>query len=250
MKIDFKIVTLFSSMMLFSSCDVWDQLEAKAKKVNNYERAALTLSKENRDLRMKISQMQFEIQTLKSEKEYLDIQLKKSKSAQMAATSGKGVVAATPDRAIASIAPVENENDLVKFDVYKWTPSQILAVAEKEFSGQNYEKSAQFFKTFYDKFPDHKQINDQFLFQAGVAAYESNGHHDWTLSYLNELVKNYPTSKYYRGAKLWMALTHLKLGENDKFFSTVEEFRKKYRNTEEWKVLSQHYEKIVHKYKK
>jgi len=47
-----------------------------------------------------------------------------------------------------------------------------------------------------------------------------------------------------------MALTYLQLGDDQKFFTTVEEFRKKYRNTEEWKVLSPHYEKIVQKFKR
>ena len=57
----------------------------------------------------------------------------------------------------------------------------------------------------------------------------------------------YPTSSYYRSAKLWVALTHMKLGDKQKFFATVEEFRKKYRNTNEWKILSAYYEKIEEK---
>jgi outer membrane protein assembly factor BamD (BamD/ComL family) len=60
-------------------------------------------------------------------------------------------------------------------------------------------------------------------------------------------MKQYPTSQYYRSAKLWVALTNLKLGEKKKFFATVEEFRKKYRNTNEWKILSNYYEKIEEK---
>jgi len=39
----------------------------------------------------------------------------------------------------------------------------------------------------------------------------------------------------------------MKLGEKQKFFATVEEFRKKYRNTNEWKILSTYYEKIEEK---
>ena len=44
-------------------------------------------------------------------------------------------------------------------------------------------------------------------------------------------------------------MTHLKLGDEQAFFNTAEEFRKKYRNTPEWNILSGHYEKIVQKYK-
>jgi hypothetical protein len=39
----------------------------------------------------------------------------------------------------------------------------------------------------------------------------------------------------------------MKLGEKKKFYATVEEFRKKYRNTNEWKILSSYYENIEEK---
>jgi TolA-binding protein len=228
----------------FSSCDQWDHLEAKAERINRYEKVSLHLSRENRNLKSEISRLRADIQTLKSEKSYLKIQLDKYQDKTAAKTSG------VASRRIASIAPVNPKKDLVKFDVYKWTPSQVQAMAQKEFESKNFEKSAQFFMTFSTRFPGHKSIDDQFLFQAGVASFESGKHPSWTLEHLDRLVKAYPTSKYYRGAKLWMALTYLQLGDEAKFFSTVEEFRKKYRNTEEWKILSPHYEKIVQKFKR
>ena len=55
-------------------------------------------------------------------------------------------------RTIASVAPVEKKNDLVRFDVYKWKPEQILGVAESEFESKNFEKSAQFFQAYADNF--------------------------------------------------------------------------------------------------
>ncbi len=236
-------ILLLTSIVSFSSCEQWDHLEAKAERINRYENVSLHLSKENRNLKSEISRYRAEIQTLKSEKSYLKIQLEKYQD-KSARSSSKG-----SSRKIASIAPVNAKKDLVKFDIYKWTPSQVQAMAQKEFESKNYEKSAQFFKTFSTRFPGHKSIDDQFLFQAGVASFESRKHPKWTIEHLDQLVKAYPTSKYYRGAKLWMALTYLQLGDDQKFFSTVEEFRKKYRNTEEWKILSPHYEKIVQKYK-
>ena len=60
-------------------------------------------------------------------------------------------------------------------------------------------------------------------------------------------MNQYPTSQYYRSAKLWKSLTYLQMGDKKKFFATVEEFRKKYRNTKEWKILSAYYEKIEEK---
>lgn len=239
-----KILSVFTLLGLSSGCDLAEQIEKKAAMVNQYENIALTLAKENRGLKVEINRLQFQIQQLKSKNNYQKIQLDE-KAGDLA--SGKSH---STTRVPASVAPAPSGNDLVKFDVYKWTPSQVITMAEKEFSENNFEKSAQFFQTFSTNFPTHKRINDQFLFQAGVASFESGKHHDWTLMHLEKLVKNYPTSKFYRGAKLWIGLTYLKQGEQDKFFMTVEEFRKKYRNTNEWKILSSHYEKIVQKYKK
>lgn len=240
------IKTLLLTVGLIStvSCDKWDQIEAKAERINRFEQVSLRLARENRDLNAEITRLRSEIQTLKSEKNYLQIKLDKYEEKSLAGTTTQ------TERKIASVAPIRPENDLVKFDVYKWTPTQVLSMAEKEFENKNFEKSAQFFTSFREHFPEHKEVDDHFLFQAGVAAFESGNHPEWTLHHLETLVKAYPTSQYYRGAKLWMALTYLQLGEEQKFFTTVEEFRKKYRNTEEWKVLSPHYEKIVQKFKK
>ena len=228
-----KKLILLVSFLLLTSCDYLSEIEQKAAVINGYEKSALALSKENRDLKVVIKQLEYEIQSLKSKNNYLTVQLEKDK---------KG-------RQIASIPAVSPENDMVKFDVYKWTPSQMVAIAHKEFADKNYEKSAQFFKSCRANFPTDKRIDDEFLFQAGVAAYESGKHHEWVFDNLSKLVTDYPASKYYRGAKLWMALTNLKLGKNQEFFQTVEEFRKKYRNTSEWKILSAHYEEILQKYK-
>ena len=90
-------------------------------------------------------------------------------------------------------------------------------------------------------------MSDEFYFKAGISSFESGNHHDWTLSHFGALMNKYPTSQYFRSAKLWIALTHMKMGEKQKFFATVEEFRKKYRNTQEWKILSSYYEKIEEK---
>jgi outer membrane protein assembly factor BamD (BamD/ComL family) len=90
-------------------------------------------------------------------------------------------------------------------------------------------------------------LSDEFYFKAGISAFESGSHHDWTITHFDNLMSKYPTSQYFRSAKLWIALTHMKMGNKKKFFATVEEFRKKYRNTPEWKILSSYYEKIEEK---
>lgn len=231
------ILTLFT-IPLLSSCDFVDHIEEKSARVNRYEKVALQLAKKNREQELIIGKLRYDLQKLKSEKNYLTIKLEEAE--------GK---TSESKREVASIKNMV-DTDLVNDDVYHWQPSQILAVARSEFEKKNFEKSAQYFQTFIKKYPNNEAINDELLFQAGVAAYESGKHYDWTIENLGKLVKNYPTSPYYRGGRLWLALTQLNMGDHQAFFGTVEEFRKKYRNTNEWKVLSQHYERIVQKYKR
>ena len=44
-------------------------------------------------------------------------------------------------------------------------------------------------------------------------------------------------------------LVDLRKGEKKKFFNVVEEFRKKYRNTKEWELISGHYYEIYKNFK-
>lgn len=228
---------LVAISFLLVSCDYVDQVSHRAREVQGYEVAALRLARENRELKAEINKLNFELENMKSKNNFLKLKVKK-------------MGGATTSREIASVAAVVPENDLVKFSTYKWTPSQVLAIAENELDKKNYEKAAQFFHSFAVNYPGHQDATDHFYYQAGVAAYESGKHDHWSLQHFEKLVAEYPTSPYYRGAKLWMALTHLKMGNQTKFYNTVEEFRKKYRNTKEWEILSSHYEKIVQKYKK
>ncbi len=203
-----------------------------------FEKKALALAKENRLLSAKLSEQQFKISELESKIKY--------HSAQVKAPAHQAGPAA---RAIASI-PKANAEDLVSYDIYKWTPEKLLAIGEKELHFKNYEKSAQFYNELIHRFPKHQLVSDRVLFGAGVAAFETGKRYDWSAKHLSELVKNHPKSEFYRGAKLWLALAQYNQGEHQKFLATVEEFRLKYRNTEEWKILSRYYEDINYKVKK
>jgi len=231
------LTVVLAIIPLISSCDLVNRIEEKSARINQYESVALGLAKENRGLKVKISQLEYEIQQLKAEKKFLDLKLRDK-------SLGRGIAS------VATPKYVVPKKDMVKFHTYKWTPGQLLAVAENSFEKKEYEKSAQFFQAMLANFPKSKKVDDRVLFQAGVSAYETGKHYDWTLGNLEQLVSMYPASQYYRGAKLWIALTNLKLGNTDKFYNTVEEFRKKYRNTPEWKILRSHYEEIITKYKK
>lgn len=234
--LNLKILSILIASFLVGGCDYVDRLANESKNSLYYEKVALKVSHDNRLLKSEINKLRYEIETLKAKNNYLSIKLKEKEGKKQ-------------QRAIASLKKDLPSQDLVKFDVYNWTPEQILSIANKEFEKKNYEKSAQFFHTFAVHFPDHKKKDDLFLLQAGVASFESGNHNQWVQKYLGNLVANYPTSPYYRSAKLWLGLSHLKSKDHKAFFNIVEEFRKKYRNTEEWKILSAHYEEIVQKYK-
>lgn len=238
-----KILLLTPLLFLSSSCDLMTRVETRAQQLNALEDQVAHLVIENRDLQNEINRLHKTIAQMETEAKFSEL---------ASNTKPMGTQNAGPSRSIASVAAMfPGDQDHVKFDIYKWTPTQIKVIAESEFNNKNYEKAAQFYQSLSVYYKDDQALmDDAYLFKAGVAAYESGRYHQWTMNHMSKLVKEYPTSPYYRGAKLWMALTHLKMGEEEKFFETVEEFRMKYRNTNEWKILSKHYEKIVQEFKK
>ena len=233
-----KIFFVFSLLAFSYVFSLWKwggmdkSVVAKWEQQIQFEKKALILARENRLLQVKMSDLEFKISELESKNKYFASQ----------ANSGDA------QRKIASV-PQQKTNDLVNYEIYKWTPEKLLAIGEKEFHFKNYEKSAQFYKELIDRFPKHELVSDRVLFGAGVAAFETGKRYDWTELYLGELVKNYPKSELYRGAKLWLALAQYNKGDHKKFLVTVEEFRLKYRNTDEWKILSRYYEDISYKIK-
>ncbi len=207
------------------------QFSSQWKTQLQYEKKSLELAKENRELRAKISDLAYKMNELESKNKYFASQ-----------ASGKS-------RSIASV-PQMNPDDLVNYEVYKWAPEKLLAIGEKELHFKNYEKSAQFYNELVERFPKHEIVDDRVLFGAGVAAFETGKRFDWSEKHLTRLVSHHPKSEFYRGAKLWLALSQYQQGDHKKFLATVEEFRLKYRNTEEWKILSRYYEDINYKVKK
>lgn len=233
MKKIFKLTAFLTLVSTLSSCGFMEHVERRSAVLNSFEDQVLSLNKENSHLQNEVMRIKYKLKAVESRNFYLESQLQ---------NKGK------PARSLASVRKIRT-NDLVRFDIYKWKPSQMLAIAEKEFDTKNYEKSAQYFFEFANHFPDNKSLDDKFLFQAGVAAFESGKHYGWSETYFSKLTDKYPTSEFYLGSKLWLGMSYLKQGKEKEFFAVVEEFRKKYRNTPEWNILSGHYEKIVQKYK-
>lgn len=236
---------------LVSGCSFdMKKIEEKAAMINNYEKVSLKLARDNRELLAEVKRLQFEIENLKQDKSH-----NSGKNGSVASHTESGHHEADKHeehgRSIASVAPspilADSKKDYVEFKTYKWHAEDLMQIADKEFKEKNYEKAAQFYTSFINNYPENKSISDEFFFKAGIASYESGMHHDWTITHFEALMTKYPTSHYFRSAKLWIALTHMKIGDKKKFYDTVEEFRKKYRNTNEWKILSAYYEKIEEK---
>jgi TolA-binding protein len=237
----FFVLTILTCAYVFSAWK-WGGLKksifAKLEAQNNIEKKALILAKKNRLLEKKISDLKYKISELESERKYLTVQNEVKNQ----------IKNQEPERNIASIPKIETK-DLVNYEIYKWTPEKLLAIGEKEFHFKNYEKSAQFYHELIHRFPKHNLVSDRVLFGAGVAAFETGKRYEWSEKYLSQLVTQYPKSEFYRGAKLWLALSQYNRGDHQKFATTVEEFRVKYRNTDEWKILSRYYENITEKIK-
>lgn len=237
-----KIFIVFSVLTFAYAFSMWKyggmgkEILANWQEQTEYEKKALLLAKDNRALQAKISNLEFKVSELESQNKFHTAQASNKKVNEQS-------------RAIASIPKVD-ASDLVNFEIYKWTPEKLLAIGEKELHFKNYEKSAQFYNELLLRFPKHEVVSDRVLFGAGVAAFETGKRYDWSEKHFDQLVKAYPKSEFYRGAKLWLALAQYNQGENEKFLATVEEFRLKYRNTEEWKILSRYYEDISVKVKK
>ncbi len=236
-----QIVTLLGLSALFSSCDLMRSFEKRAEEINNYERKSLILAKENRELKSQVSSLQFEVKQLENEVSFLKLQLNEAKEGK------RDVASVMPGKPKASKAVAAE--DYVKFEIYKWSAEDLLRTAEKEFHSKNFVKSSQFYSALIKNYPSFAGLDDITLFQAGLSSFEAGNSYDLALNQFELLLKKYPTSKFYRGAKLWSALSYLKVGKREQFFQTVEEFRQKYRNTPEWKILSEKYEEIVEKYK-
>lgn len=224
----FALIIASGGLYVFKGKDIVARLEQRANEVNKFEVIAFELGQENRKLKSDIEKLKYEMKSLEAKNSFLEIKLGEKQ------------------RSVASVKT--DPNDLVQYDTFKWSVKQMISVAQKEYKAKNFEKSSQFYHTVLTKFGKDKLVTPEIIYQAGMASFKAKKF-DWTIDHMGQVVSNYPTSKFFRGAKLWSAMAHHELGSKDKFFSTVEEFRLKYRNTDEWKILSKHYENFYQKYK-
>ena len=219
----FIIYPILASMLLLSGCGWGERWFKRVEEVNNYEKVALNLAKENRLLKLKINDLENENQKQKLKNKYSSISRKKA-----------------PYRKISSVG---DEKDLVRFNDYNWTADELLFVAEIEYERNDFEKSSQFFNALIKYYPKYVKINDKLVYDAAISSFES-GHYKWSQKHFDKLIKVFPNSQFYLSAKLWKAICSYKLGHKKNFRSKLQKFKELYKNTPEWKILSKHYEKL------
>lgn len=242
---EFGAILLLFTLFAFSMGEMglWSEVKQTASKTRNYEYKSLELAKALREERRRNALLTQEIAGLKAKHEHLLLAVRGEGGAK--ALSSQNL----RSRAIASIEQ-KGVEDLVDFELYRWSPEKLLGVGQQALHFKKYDKSAQFYNTLIEEYPNHPSVNDKVLFEAGLAAYESKKHFDWAAKHFAALIDKHPKSDFYRGAKLWMALAQFHQGDHENFVATVEEFRSKYRNTKEWGVLSRFYEDIAFRYSK
>ena len=208
----------------------WQQLRYHVRKQKEYKDAAIALAQRNRELRIKNNKMMFEIQELQAKLAFAQKQTMSNKKWR----EQSNIQARRPAGLFSKPASAQQN----------WRENQDFLLAENEFKRKNYSKAFEYFQSYAKKYPKNNRIDDWFLFRTGLAGFESRQYNQaaW---YFQQLVDIHPKSKLYRSSKLWVGLSHLKMGNKEKFVQTVKEFKNKYQNTPEWKVLKEHYENII-----
>jgi hypothetical protein len=196
---------------------------------------------------------QYEIKKIQDENVKLKLEIKKLEFT-LARLQEATQLLENQDRAIASekatvkfeIFPSQkNVEDHVKQEVYHWSPGKLLSLAEKEFNLKNYLASAQYGMTLLNQNHDPSLVDEHFYYRLGVSCVESKLYLYEGVEILNQLIKKYPESPLIVQAKLWRGLAFHRLNNQTEFIAMIEEFKSKYRNTKEWTVLKNIYERSI-----
>ena len=199
-------------LLVLSACSFVEDLQKNVQKQNKIDFKRLTFAKENRELRARVIELESEL-----------------KKSQLGPKRIDRFVAAEKFQRI-------EEN---------WNPDELLFVAEIEYEREDFEKAAHFFNGILEKFPSSKLIDDGLLFRAAKSTYESGKNYKKALKIFERIISDYPKSKYFLQAKLWISLIYSKIGEKQKLKKGLIEFQEKYQNAPEWKILEKNYEKII-----
>jgi outer membrane protein assembly factor BamD (BamD/ComL family) len=202
-------------ILILSGCSFKEGLKDGLQKEASVEKAALTMAKENRELRARAIQLETELKKFQKE----PIGVKRSMASY-------------------NLQRLQSLED-------NWKPDEMQFVAEIEYEREDFEKAAYFYNGILKKFPEFEMIDDQLLFKAARANYESGKNYKRALEIFEKIVKEYPKSQFFLQSKLWIGLIQFKIGEKKNAKEKIIEFQEKYQNSPEWKILEKNYEKII-----
>jgi outer membrane protein assembly factor BamD (BamD/ComL family) len=234
----FLFITLGTAITYGMYFNLFGEVDRKVSKEELYYYKSLQLAKDVRLLKSQVSSKNFEIEQLKSKNQFYKVKL-------TAYEKDKHRSIASINESALDELKTKNYGKKVDFDIYKWSEYKLYTVGSNFFKKSNYEKSAHYFLTLLKHYPESKYINEDLLMTTGLSCYKSKKYFQEAIVVFDYLMKKYPKSKLRLQAKLWQGLSFFQLKQNREFVTIIEEFRKKYRNTKEWKILSNYYEKII-----
>jgi TolA-binding protein len=234
----FLFITLGPALVYALYFNLFEKAEQKISKEDLYYYKSLNLAKEVRFLNSQVSSKNFEIEQLKNKNQYYKIQL-----ASLKKGSNRGL--ASVNENVLEELTGKNYGKNVDFNIYKWSEYKLYTVANNYFTAEDHKNASYYYLTLLKHYPNSKYIDEDFLMKAGLTCYKSKNLYREAIIVFDYLIKKYPQSKLKLQAKLWQGLSLFYLKKNKEFISIVEEFRNKYRNTAEWKILSNYYEKII-----
>ena len=123
----------------------FQELLEDVKRTNEREALAFQLMRENRELRLQVSRMNSRLTAFRLQNQFLTSQRKPSRFP----------------------SAVDSKNDLVRFSSYGWKDKKLLKIGRREWRRKNYIKSAQYFYTLIQNYPESSLVDDLVLFSNG-----------------------------------------------------------------------------------
>jgi len=226
----YNFLRFFLILLVLSSCEkasLWlKESKIKAERVNRYEEISLALLQENRLLKAEISKLTFDL----SQKQH---QLAVAMASQAGFAGG---------RFVASVSSPEEKLSFQK-----------LLVKAKDFEKQgDLQSSLELYEKILKKkealLSEEQGDSLEKIVLKVMSLSIKIKKYDLCLRIISSFEKEIKNTSYQRHAKLWKAIALSNSGKKKEAFNIFEEFRKRYKNTAEWKILAPHYEKIMKRY--
>lgn len=137
----------------------------------------------------------------------------------------------------------DHVKDYVQQDIYQWSEIKLHSLFQREYTLKNFMAASQYGLTFLNNHLNSNLVNDYFLFLVGISCVQSGYYLHQSVQVFAILLEKFPNSAYIVKTKLWRGLAYYQLKDQRSFNDMIEEFKEKYRNTKEWDILKNIYER-------